>query len=60
MPELAHVVIYAQILERSSLFYSEVVGLTLVGEIFNGRVEKLENACTSAPHENRSLTQIER
>jgi len=37
MPELGHVVFYVLDLERSSRFYSEVVGLRLVGRIFNGR-----------------------
>ncbi len=37
MAELGHVVFYVRELKRSVRFYTEVVGLTLAGEIFAGR-----------------------
>ena len=46
MPELGHVVFYVKNLELSSLFYSEVVGLTLVGKIFNGRAAAFSGGST--------------
>lgn len=46
MPELGHVVFYVENLERSSRFYSEVVGLTLVGKLFNGRAAAFSGGTT--------------
>ncbi len=37
MPELGHVVLYVRDLNKSSSFYSEVVGLRQVGRIFHDR-----------------------
>lgn len=37
MAELAHVVLYVRDLTRSVQFYRDIVGLPLIGEIFNGR-----------------------
>src|SRR5258706_6405176 len=36
MAELAHVVLYVRDLQRSVQFYRDVVGLPLIGEIFDG------------------------
>ena len=41
MPELGHVVFYVKQLERSVKFYSDVVGLAVQGEIFNGKAALL-------------------
>lgn len=41
MPELAHVVFYVRDLQRSLAFYRDVVGLSVVGEIFRGRAALL-------------------
>lgn len=37
MTELAHVVLYVRDLKRSSEFYTDIVGLTRVGPLFNNR-----------------------
>lgn len=37
MAELAHVVLYVRELKRSVAFYRDIVGLPLIGEIFEGR-----------------------
>ena len=37
MPELGHVVFYVRDLNKSVVFYTDVVGLTHVGTIFNNR-----------------------
>ncbi len=37
MPELGHVVLYVRNLKRSLAFYSDVVGLGVVGKVFNDR-----------------------
>jgi catechol 2,3-dioxygenase len=46
MPELGHVVLYVRSLVRSVPFYRDVVGLTLAGEIFDGRAAMLTGGRT--------------
>lgn len=46
MPELAHIVLYVRDLERSLRFYRDVVGLTLLGSIFDGRAAMLSGGRT--------------
>lgn len=46
MPNLAHVVFYVRDLTRSTHFYREIVGLQVVGEIFNGRAVMLTGGST--------------
>lgn len=46
MTELGHVVFYVQELERSVSFYTEVVGLSLQGKIFNDRAAVLTGGRT--------------
>ncbi len=41
MPELAHVVFYVRDLTRSAAFYTDVVGLSVKGHIFNNRAALL-------------------
>lgn len=41
MPELGHMAYYVRNLERSVAFYQKIVGLTVVGRIFNGRAAVL-------------------
>ena len=46
MTELGHVVFYVRDLERSVRFYSDVVGLSLTGKIFNNRAAILTGGST--------------
>ena len=46
MPQLSHIVFYVSELERSITFYNKVVGLELVGRIFNGHAAMLSNGQT--------------
>ena len=46
MAELGHVVLYVRELKRSLAFYRDVVGLNVVGEIFNGRAAMLSGGRT--------------
>lgn len=46
MPQLSHIVFYVSELDRSIDFYNKVVGLELVGRIFNGRAAMLSNGHT--------------
>lgn len=46
MAELGHVVFYVQELERAVHFYTEVVGLTETGRIFDGRASILTGGRT--------------
>lgn len=46
MAELGHVVLYVRELERSIAFYRDAVGLTLVGEIFDGQAAMLSGGRT--------------
>ncbi len=46
MTNLAHVVFYVRDLAASVAFYSEIVGLSLVGKIFNGRAAMLTGGST--------------
>lgn len=46
MTQLGHVVFYVRDLRRSVAFYRDVVGLTLVGEIFGGRAAMLTGGRT--------------
>ena len=46
MAELGHVVFYVHNVARSVAFYRDVVGLTLVGEIFGGRAAMLSGGRT--------------
>lgn len=41
MPELAHVVFYVRDLARSTVFYTDIVGLSVKGRIFNDRAALL-------------------
>lgn len=55
MTELAHVVLYVRNLEDSVSFYTELVGLSLVGRIFNGRAAMLTGGRT---HHELLLIQV--
>lgn len=46
MTQLGHVVFYVRDLATSMRFYRDIVGLTLVGEIFNGRAAMLTGGRT--------------
>lgn len=46
MAELGHVVLYVRNLARSIAFYRDAVGLTLAGEIFDGRAAMLTGGRT--------------
>jgi catechol 2,3-dioxygenase len=46
MTELGHVVYYVRDLQRSLKFYSEVVGLAVIGRIFNDRAALLSGGRT--------------
>ena len=46
MAELGHVVFYVRNVAHSAAFYRDVVGLTLVGEIFGGRAAMLSGGRT--------------
>ncbi len=46
MTELAHVVFYVRDLKHSVQFYRDIVGLTLLGEIFDGRAAMLSGGST--------------
>lgn len=46
MPELGHVVLYVRELARSLAFYRDIVGLNVVGEIFDGRAAMLSGGRT--------------
>lgn len=46
MPELGHVVLYVRDLRRSLAFYRDVVGLNVVGEIFDGHAAMLSGGRT--------------
>ena len=46
MPELGHVVLYVRELRRSLAFYRDVVGLNVVGEIFDGHAAMLSGGRT--------------
>ncbi len=46
MAELGHVVFYVRELERSVQFYTDVVGLTVEGKIFNNRAAILSGGYT--------------
>lgn len=46
MPELGHVVLYVRNLQQSVDFYTQVVGLTLQGQIFNNRATMLSGGRT--------------
>ncbi len=54
MAELAHVVLYVRDLRRSVQFYRDVVGLPLIGEIFDGGA-----AMFSSGHTHHELLLIE-
>lgn len=55
MAELGHVVLYVKGLGRSVAFYRDVVGLTVVGEIFGGRAAMLTGGRT---HHELLLIQV--
>lgn len=55
MTELGHVVFYVKDLGRSVAFYRDVVGLTVVGEIFGGRAALLTGGRT---HHELLLIQV--
>ena len=44
--ELGHVVFYVRDLKRSTAFYRDAVGLSVVGEIFNGRAAMVSGGRT--------------
>ncbi len=46
MAELGHVVFYVRDLEKSVHFYTEAVGLTVVGRLFGGRAAMLSGGRT--------------
>lgn len=46
MPTLGHVVLYVRELARAVAFYRDLVGLDLVGEIFDGRAAMLTGGST--------------
>ncbi|MDH3309537.1 MAG: VOC family protein [Gammaproteobacteria bacterium] len=46
MANLGHVVFYVRDLDKSTAFYRDVVGLKLVGRIFNGRASMLTGGST--------------
>lgn len=46
MAELAHVVLYVRDLKRSVAFYRDIVGLPLIGEIFDGRAAMFSSGKT--------------
>lgn len=46
MAELGHVVFYVRDLETSLRFYTDVVGLTVVGRLFDGRAAMLSGGRT--------------
>lgn len=46
MAELAHVVLYVRELKRSVEFYRDVVGMPLIGEIFDGRAAMFSSGRT--------------
>lgn len=46
MAELAHVVLYVRELKRSVEFYRNVVGMPLIGEIFDGRAAMFSSGRT--------------
>jgi catechol 2,3-dioxygenase len=46
MTELAHVVFYVRDLQRSLVFYRDVVGFEVAGTIFNGRAALLSGGST--------------
>ena len=55
MANLGHVVFYVRDLERSVKFYTEVVGLSLSGKIFNDRAALLSGGST---HHELLLIQV--
>lgn len=55
MPELAHVVFYVRDLTRSTAFYTDVVGLSVKGRIFNNRATLLSGGRT---HHELLLIQV--
>ena len=55
MTNLAHVVFYVRDLAASVAFYSEIVGLSLVGKIFNERAAMLTGGST---HHELLLIQV--
>ncbi|NNJ96601.1 MAG: VOC family protein [Gammaproteobacteria bacterium] len=55
MTNLGHVVFYVRDLERSLRFYTDAVGLTLSGKIFNGRAALLTGGST---HHELLLIQV--
>ncbi|HLQ24707.1 MAG TPA: VOC family protein [Acidiferrobacterales bacterium] len=55
MINLAHVVFYVRDLKASVAFYSEIVGLSLVGKIFNERAAMLTGGST---HHELLLIQV--
>lgn len=55
MATLGHVVLYVRELERSVAFYRDMVGLQLVGEIFNGQAAMLSGGST---HHELLLIQV--
>lgn len=46
MTELAHIVFYVRDLQQSLVFYRDVVGLAIVGNIFRGRAAMLSGGRT--------------
>lgn len=55
MPELGHMAYYVRNLERSVAFYQKVVGLKVVGRIFNGRAAVLSGG---SKHHELLLIQV--
>jgi catechol 2,3-dioxygenase len=55
MIKLAHVVFYVRDLKASVAFYSEIVGLSVVGKIFDGRAAMLTGGST---HHELLLIQV--
>ncbi|MFL6621483.1 MAG: VOC family protein [Sulfurifustis sp.] len=55
MAELAHIVLYVRELERSVAFYRDIVGLPVIGEIFDGRAAMLSSGRT---HHELLLIQV--
>lgn len=55
MAELAHIVLYVRELKRSVAFYRDIVGLPVIGEIFDGRAAMLSSGRT---HHELLLIQV--
>jgi len=46
MTTLGHIVLYVKDLQRSTEFYTDIVGLTLLGKTFNGKAAVLSGGST--------------